>query len=106
HDAPTPDSVRDIINSIATERYPKAFDRTRGILRFERCEGRLRETVAPIGPKELERDDIRYFAERNPHHARGDELCCLGLVDLRFACFFALRQVRRSLSRVTRKAVQ
>ena len=45
----------------------------------------------------LEHPDIRYFLERNPGHAAGDELCCLGRIDLALWSSYMLKLVRRHL---------
>ena len=37
----------------------------------------LRAGLADITPERMADRDVRYFQERNPGHARGDELCCL-----------------------------
>ena len=80
HDRKMPERETRIIAELAEEKYPGAYDR--GVLRFARSEGRLKSGVAPIDTELLVHEDIRFFAEKNPGHARGDELCCLGRVDI------------------------
>jgi hypothetical protein len=47
--------------------------------------------VAPIDTGLLERPDIRFFVAKNPGHAKGDELCCLGRVDAGLVSTFMSR---------------
>jgi hypothetical protein len=37
----------------------------------------LRSGVAEITEQRLRDPHVRFFAERNPGHASGDELCCI-----------------------------
>ncbi|MGZ6142344.1 MAG: hypothetical protein ACXWLM_03345 [Myxococcales bacterium] len=82
YDRATPAWQAAMIDALAGARYPEAFCPGRGVLRFPTSQGRLREHVAPIDAALLEQPDIRFFVEKNPGHACGDELCCLGRVDV------------------------
>jgi len=42
---------------------------------------------------------VRFFVQRNPRHAEGDELCCLGKVDLKLWTFYMRKLLRRRLRR-------
>jgi hypothetical protein len=97
HDRETPAWERAMIASLARDKYGEAFDETAGVLRFPECEGKLKEGVAPIEAALLEADDIRFFAERNPGHVDGDELCCLGRVDLGLWAKFTARVLSKAL---------
>lgn len=99
HDMPTPAWERALLDRCARTLYPDEWRPELGLLRFEACPGKLKEGIAPIESHMLEHADIRFFAEKNPAHARGDELCCLGLIDLRFVLHFAARTISRALSR-------
>jgi hypothetical protein len=98
-DRPTPPWPAAVLALVAREKFGDAFVAERGILQFDTPMGRLRAGVAPIGAPLLEDPDVRFFAERNPGHARGDELCCLGRVSLRQGIFFTTRLLRRALGR-------
>ncbi len=91
HDLPTPAFEQDILHLLSTDKYGPAYVPDEGVLRFEQCQGRLKPGVAPIDAGLLERADIRFFVARNPGHARGDELCCLGRVDLGLVLRFGSR---------------
>jgi hypothetical protein len=108
HDRPTAPWPAAVLDRLAGAMFPGAWRPERGVLEFAACPGRLREDVAPITPDLLRHADIRFFAERNPGHARGDELCCLGRVHLPLAVSYlsklawrtALRGLRRGGGRI------
>lgn len=91
-DTPTPGWAHRLICALAARRYAEALDRDALILRFPGDHERLRDHVAPL--HDLTDPDIRFFAERNPGHADGDELCCLGVVDRRLLLAFPLKVLR------------
>jgi hypothetical protein len=72
-----PPRFRAVIDALAHSRYPADCDADAGIVRANASQYRLREGLADITPERLRDSDIRFFCERNPGHARGDELCCL-----------------------------
>jgi hypothetical protein len=82
HDRPTPPFEQAVLHHLAEARFGAAYDRSRGVLRFSRSQGRLRDGVAPVEARIAALPEVRFFVERNPGHARGDELCCLGRIDL------------------------
>lgn len=98
-DMPTPEWQSTVLTSLATEKFGAAFVPERGIVRFERPMGRLREDVAPIDPEMLGDPDVRFFMEKNPGHAAGDELCCLGRVGMDLSAHYLRRRFRRRFSR-------
>jgi hypothetical protein len=77
HDAPTPSWTRAIIDAAARFKYASAYDASAGIVRAGPKACRLRAWVADVTAERLRDPHIRFFAERNPGHARGDELCCI-----------------------------
>lgn len=96
-DAPTPPWARALLVRLATDRFGDALDPDAGVLRFAGDHERLKPGVAPT---EGQTDpDIRFFEQANPGHARGDELCCLGVVNARLVATWPLRRARRALSR-------
>jgi len=74
------------------------------------CQGRLRDDVAPVDAFVLDDADVRFFAKKNPGHAQGDELCCLGKINLGFFRTVARKylvpwtRTRRSPGRSRRRA--
>ncbi|MBI5507241.1 MAG: hypothetical protein HY903_00685 [Deltaproteobacteria bacterium] len=103
HDRPTPPEVGALLAAVAGGRFPAAWRPALGILRFAAARGRLKESVAPITPELLRHADIRFFVAKNPGHAAGDELCCLGRIDLRFALAYAAKQLGRLATRLWRR---
>jgi hypothetical protein len=76
HTRPTPAGVRSLINRIARAKFNGSYDAEAGVVRLA--------TPAPLragisDPQErIEQDPhVRFFVERNPNHAGGDELACL-----------------------------
>ena len=94
---PIPNWQQQIIDCLARAKFGPAYHAERGVIRFEHPAGRLRDGVAPIDNKLLDDPDIRFFVGRNPGHSSGDELCCLGRIDVNFALSYSVRLVRRSL---------
>jgi len=77
YDAPTPRWALGMIDALGRLRYPDRFDATMGIVRSGPKGDRLRPGVADLTPERGTNPHVRFFATRNPGHARGDELCCL-----------------------------
>jgi hypothetical protein len=101
----TPGHVAQILDQLATRKFGAAWKRELGIVRFDTPLGRLKEQVAPIEERLLEDPDIRFFAEHNPGHVHGEELCCLAAVDFHLLRV-AMRKflLRRSAARVSPSA--
>lgn len=102
-DAPTPPWARALLLRLATDRFGDALDPDALVLRFDRDHERLKPDVAPTDGQTD--PDIRFFAQANPGHADGDELCCLGVVNARLALTWPLRRLRRSVARQSRTSV-
>ena len=98
HQVETPKVIHDLIEHFATRLYPKNWCSQSGLLEFSKSEGRLRQTVAPIGKEELKDPDIAYFLARNPKHASGNELCCLAEISWHFIGLQVFKQTAKSLS--------
>lgn len=77
YDAATPARYADVINALARSKFPLAYDGERGIVKAGPCGCRLRTGIADITPDRIRDPHVRFFAERNPRHALGDELCCI-----------------------------
>jgi hypothetical protein len=95
HDRKTPEWEQRVLDRLATDRFGDAYRPELGVLRFDEACGRLRPEVAPIDEESLRDPAIRFFHERNPGAAEGDELVCLGLVDVAMCLHFLSRQVKR-----------
>lgn len=65
------------LSRLAERWWPDAWDSTRGILKFPERHDFVRTDLAPIDDEVLANPHVRYFVERNPGHAQGNELVCL-----------------------------
>ncbi len=69
--------LRQIVDQLATYKYPTRYDSGAGIIVADRDACCLRSGVADVTRERLRDPHVRFFVERNPRHADGDELCCL-----------------------------
>jgi hypothetical protein len=82
-DRPTPPFERALLDQLATRKFGEAYHRD-GVIRLPVCPGRLKPGVAPVDEAAAGDRAVQFFVNRNPGHAGGDELCCLGRIDARF----------------------
>jgi hypothetical protein len=83
-DRATPRFERAVLEQLARGKFGAAFCDTDGVIRWPPGSARLRDGVAPVDDGVVRDPAVRFFVARNPGHARGDELCCLGRIDARF----------------------
>ena len=72
----TPEAMKHVIDSLARARYGSRYDVVSGVVRLENATP-LRPGVADMTEPRLRDPIVSFFAEKNPGHARGDELACL-----------------------------
>ena len=77
YNAEMPSNLQSIISAVAQIRFPDRFDHERGIVKATSGSDRLRSGLGQITPERLQDPNVRFFVERNPGHADGDELCCI-----------------------------
>jgi hypothetical protein len=77
YDAPTPVGIMHTISVLARRKFPRDFDAATGIVRAAARQYRLRPELDELPASRSRDPHVGYFYERNPGHARGDELCCL-----------------------------
>ncbi len=77
HDALTPARFAAVLDALAARKFAATYDRARGIIAAGPGACRLRPGTADLTPGRLRDPHVRFFAQRNPRHALGDELCCL-----------------------------
>lgn len=73
----TPAPIRSRIDRLAVARFGADYDRSGGVVRFDRPQGRLKPAWQVAGAARAESAMGRFFEARNPGYARGDELVCL-----------------------------
>ncbi len=76
HDAPMPEQMKTILDHLGRARFGERYDADRGIIHLEHPTP-LRPGVADLSPERLHDPHVAFFVERNPDHARGDELACI-----------------------------
>ncbi len=78
-----------VMDDLCTRLFASAWKPDRGLVIFDEPMGRLKPGVVDSG-KLPDDADVDYFVSRNPGHARGDELACLGRFDVAaFTNFFS-----------------
>jgi hypothetical protein len=77
YDVPTPTRFAAVIDALAGYKFSASYDRALGIVKAGPCSCRLRPGMADITLDRLGDPHVGFFAERNPRHALGDELCCI-----------------------------
>lgn len=77
YDAPTPVVMRQAMDAIAIGKFGSLYDAARGIVRSHCGKDRLRSGIGHLTVQRLRDPHVRFFAQRNPHYADGEELCCV-----------------------------
>lgn len=75
---PTPPDMRRLADFLAAERFGGYYDPERGIVHYPQSQGHLKTEWH--NPAATHNPEARFFAERNPNYAQGDELVCLTLL--------------------------
>jgi hypothetical protein len=75
-EGPTPPAVQSLLDTLAISRFGSAYDPVTGVIRLAHATP-LRPGLADLTPQRLHDPRVRFFADRNPGHALGDELACL-----------------------------
>lgn len=97
---PHPEAAEDewamLAGKVATQLFGDCWKSAEGVIRFSASQGHLRDELV----NEREKNPwVRYFLERNPGHASGEELVCLTEMDesnLRRGALAAFREGVRS----------
>lgn len=76
HDGPAMPEARRMLGILAGERFGSLYDEESGIVRFSMPQA-LRERLAIVPEGRYADPHVRFFLERNPGHAAGDELVSL-----------------------------
>src|SRR5260370_2451780 len=95
HDQVTPAREQEILDALASTRYPDLYVRESGLIVFPESHGNLSHDLAEIPAHRLRSPHVRSFLSRNPRFAEGHELACLGEL--------SAKNTRRSASRMLSK---
>lgn len=94
HGQATPAREARRLDLLAREKFGDAWNPASGVVQFDQCLGRVRPGVVPLPPELRDDPDVRFFHQANPGHADGDELCCLGRLELVTCLWSALKFAR------------
>jgi hypothetical protein len=75
--------LKALADALALELFPDDYNPATGVVEFSRSRGHLKPEIASPSAYEMQRDDVRFFLERNPGYRRGHELVCLCEVEAR-----------------------
>jgi len=79
-DRPTPPASRQLLDAVAHHKFPAAYDPAAGIVRNLYEADYLRPEHQRLPAGHVANRHVRFFLNRNPGWARGDELACLAEV--------------------------
>jgi hypothetical protein len=74
---PTPPRARALLDHVARLKFPEHYDPARGVIRFPECLGAVRPDHLDVPLEDGLDPEVRFFLEKNPGYAQGEELCCL-----------------------------
>jgi hypothetical protein len=83
---PTPPKIQALMDFLAQKQFGEAYQVDEGIVRYPHSHGHLKKAWATTPDHLLKKPNVRFFLERNPGYAKGDELVCfteLGIMNLR-----------------------
>ena len=67
--------LKALADALALELFPESYNPATGVVEVSR--GHLKPEIAAPSPDELQREEVRFFLERNPGYRHGHELVCL-----------------------------
>jgi hypothetical protein len=76
-----PPEFKRVLDALATKKFGAFYDPTSSVIRFPESRGHLRPDWAQVRSNLLERPEVRFFLDRNPNFAEGEELACITLLD-------------------------
>ena len=92
----TPDAYQRLLDSVARYKFGRVYDADAGVIRVAGKKDWLRPSFARP-PSSRQRDPhVAFFLERNPEHARGDELACITPVSMTNLNRFARRVIQHT----------
>ncbi len=69
--------LKALADALALEMFPEDYNPSTGVVEFSRSRGHLKPEIAAPSDDELQREEVRFFVERNPGYRHGHELVCL-----------------------------
>jgi hypothetical protein len=71
------DKLKALADWVARNKFHDAYDQSSGVIHFDCSHGHLKQAFANPTPRELAKESVQFFLERNPDYLHGDELVCL-----------------------------
>lgn len=96
YDAEMPMHLKSIVSAVAQHKFADRFDCERGIIKAISDSDRLRSGLGEITQERFQDPHVRFFVERNPGHANGDELCCIARMSHDNFSAAAMRMIQSS----------
>ena len=93
----TPPFERGLLDAIGRRRFGELWRGERGIISMGGAQPVFKASIAPVDDALLALPEIRFFLEKNPGHAQGDELAMIALVDKAAVAWMASRWIARLL---------
>jgi hypothetical protein len=94
----TPTYENQLLNDLCKNKFTDSWRPELGVLKFKNCLGKLKGEVAPVTDLELKEPLINFFVSKNPGHIDGDELCCLGNINLETITHLVKKNILRILN--------
>lgn len=94
HERPTPPAVQATLERVARLKFGARYDPARGVVAFPAGTA-VKPEVADVPALDAASPDVRFFLEKNPGWADGDELCCLAEIRLGEMVLAALKYTFR-----------
>ncbi|MEN8180069.1 MAG: hypothetical protein ABFS39_15815, partial [Pseudomonadota bacterium] len=69
--------LKQLADWLAAKKFGNAYDPFSGVIRFTQSRGHLKTAYAHPTDRELNKDSVRFFLQRNPGYLAGHELVCL-----------------------------
>ena len=69
--------LKPLADALASEMFPEDYNPATGVVELRQSRGHLAADIALPSPDEMQKDDVRFFLERNPGYRRGHELVCM-----------------------------
>lgn len=83
HDAPFPEAEGHVLDVLCRQKFGAAWNPRSGLLEYADTPNavRLADDLADVPKRLLNDPDVKFFLQKNPRWAEGDELCCLARAD-------------------------
>jgi hypothetical protein len=92
----TPENYQRLLDSVARHKFGHAYDADSGLIRVAGKKDWLRSSFGQVPSSRQHDPHVAFFLERNPEHARGDELACVTPVSKANLNRFARRVIQHT----------